>query len=52
MTPTQHSSLSPALRFLIGGACLVIIVQGLREAASVINPLLLVMLLVPLAPQP
>ena len=47
MRPTVPSSLSPALRFLIAGACLVIIVQGLREAAAVINPLLLVMLLVP-----
>ena len=47
MTPVPRSSLSPALRFLIAGACLVIIVQGLREAAAVINPLLLVMLLVP-----
>jgi predicted PurR-regulated permease PerM len=40
-----ENQLTPPLRFLIGGACIVIIVAGMKAAASILNIVLLAFLL-------
>ena len=40
-----ENRLTPPLRFLIGGACIVIIVAGMKAAASILNVVLLAFLL-------
>ncbi|MDQ6611591.1 MAG: AI-2E family transporter [Gemmatimonadota bacterium] len=44
----QRISLTPILRWLIAGACAVVIISGLKAAAPVANPLLLALLIVPM----
>jgi AI-2 transport protein TqsA len=45
---TTRVALTPMLRLLLAGACLVVIVSGLQAAAPVVNPLLLATLIVPM----
>lgn len=44
----EKIKLTPLLRMLLAGACCVIIIAGLKEAAPVVNPLLLALLIVPM----
>lgn len=44
----EKIALTPVLRLLLAGACAVIIISGLKSAASVVNPLLLALLIVPM----
>jgi AI-2 transport protein TqsA len=44
----EKIKLTPLLRLLLAGACIVIIITGLKDAASVVNPLLLALLIVPM----
>ena len=44
----QRIALTPILRWMVAGACAVVIISGLRAAAPVANPLLLALLIVPM----
>ena len=45
---SEKIALTPLLRLLLAGACICIIISGLKEAAPVINPLLVALLIVPM----
>jgi AI-2 transport protein TqsA len=45
---SEKIALTPLLRWLLAAACIVVIVSGLKEAAAVVNPLLLALLIVPM----